>query len=793
MHAHDADLNDTLRYSLGQSEHAHLFELAPASGQLSWRTGARQLNASTHQLLVHVADTLDGGSGAAQSARVIVHVAPQLVGRSINFDAPAQADNNNNSKLSNELDTSAAAAKSGATKQTRATSAAAAAQRSSVATVMSSLQHMVRSFSFFDMPMSSALLLSVLLALLVCLLLVVVLSMTLHVYKRRTKHKRQRHHMAAAAHFRQQQLRVASCAAPTNTSARYARPPSSAGSSTPTHSTGAGDASGATSASTSTAALATISAAVHNAPKSSRVSFGNQQQRASPPHDSRTSSRLSMVGRLGAKVAPLSATTATAIERATACASKSPAPLDCSLVSSLSSGAHSKRSFGNTDTSTTTTDDSSVMHCGHYSVSRISGSPVSSDTKRPQAERRARKHAKQQQQRQKQPVEASLRNIVRDLVVATTTQLPQPQQHHDEPEKRSRSTQVLREELAELTNSQPDIKAYRKLPLGSLARPLRKSHASDANSQQQQQQQASDSAIASDASSASASNYRSTSEQLDGLMALIRQRGTQPDTATRLAQLQTELRAVAQSDASPIKWPADAAPSRPKRLTWDDELDGSPLSPQSRAHEDEPTAISVAPDECDLCIAAVCQSTSAIDEDSECFVAPEVQLRSAMAAATAAANKPQRVSPLVGNHVYMAASGDETDERHQFAEEHFLFSSACTFNADTMQQPQQQQQQQQNNTTNNSIGLSDQQPQQSNQQLAQQNHEDNCLDYTIVQSSQFHVDAFAAAASASASTSARHTQVSSPSAYQQAKHQHQHQQQQLHHQDLSALMTSAVL
>lgn len=226
VQAHDADLNDTIHYSL-TGDQAHLFEIN-SNGLLSLRPNVKQLNISSCQLIVQAADSLSTPPIHTQQARVNLHVAPQLVGRSLNFDttaptatttaaAAAAAEGRpqiGSRSTQQQWSSFGGGGGGGLQSATRTLNTLANAekepvahQRSSLATVMASLQHMVRSVNFLDMPMSSALLLSALLAFLVCLLLIVVISMSVHFYLRRSKLRQtRRRHLVAAAHLRQAHL-----------------------------------------------------------------------------------------------------------------------------------------------------------------------------------------------------------------------------------------------------------------------------------------------------------------------------------------------------------------------------------------------------------------------------------------------------------------------------------------------------------------------------------------------------------------------------------------------------------
>jgi len=283
VQAFDADLNDSIVYSLlfppqsqakweqpSQSSHplASQLQIGPSSGQLSLARPLASVwaaNASSLQFLVQASDTLGPPEGRhKQQARVTLHVAPQIVGRSIRLDglgaseleqsnhqvlvAPSQAGASSllggrnrlllvHSQLGSPGELHPTSSESSTVIQAVHHQPASASQldslqqlpaapdnhklqgspisgsnggtgnsgqRSALATVVSSFQHMMRSVNFLEMPMSSALLLSALLAFLLCLLLIVVISMSVHVYKRRGKLTARRRHLSAAAHLRQQ-------------------------------------------------------------------------------------------------------------------------------------------------------------------------------------------------------------------------------------------------------------------------------------------------------------------------------------------------------------------------------------------------------------------------------------------------------------------------------------------------------------------------------------------------------------------------------------------------------------
>lgn len=527
VQANDGDLNDTLRYALVGGDFAHLFELGAQTGLLSLRASTRQLDLTSCQLLVTATDSLPTPTGTQHTcqARVHIYVAPQLIGRSLNFEH-LQTSRMDAANETGKLASSRLHPANLRERQLVATSN----QRSSVATVMASLQHMVRSVNFLDMPTSSALMLSALLALLVCLLLVLVASMGLHVYKRRRK-SRHRQHLAATAHLRRPNLALV-------------HPSSSAPDS---------------------AAPSSMSAA----------SQGPARYLVAPETPSKPP------------------------------ASSNGEP---SLISSLAS-SQSKRSYRSNST-----DDSSVMHCGHYSVT---------------ASRR--------------PSPAALRGVASgptgaELAAAAIKSLVREADEEEAAERHERALaepkELRADELSVLTCAKPGIKSYRKLPINSLV-------LSPTGEQESASSQAAhDSAIASDSST----EHTPPKPAAGALMALIREPHSSPAGAE-------------------IKWPAGATPQRVKRLTWDDELSQDGREPNNNNNDD-------ALDDC-------------------CFVAPDFRL--------------PMMSPL-SNHEY--------PNEHEDVEQHFLFSHPSSPAAGGL------------------AGSAE----------AEASGQNNCLDYTIVQSSQFQVD-----------------------------------------------------
>lgn len=604
VQAHDADLNDTLRYSLVGGEFAHLFEIGPLSGQISLKPSIRQLDVTSCQLLVLVADSLampPNQPAHTSQARVNLQVAPQLIGRSLNLNQTPKVVATLRPPEMNQTTREMAGAEEqpagsqGARSLAKDRQQVLLNQRSSVATVMSSLQHMVRSVNFLDMPMSSVVLLSGLLALLVCLLLVIVLSMGVQIYKRRVKH-RHRHHLSATAHLRRPNMALVH--------------PSSS------NSNGSSPSSSLPSSSAPLPAQGLTGASRYLAARSSKTS----------PLAAPTRHETNLLGSPKQE------------------ASKQAAG-ELSMISSLSSN-QSKRSYRSN-----TTDDSSVMHCGHYSVTA---------SRRPSPSQRAHLSG---------PIKSLLGPTGAELAAAAIKSLVREADEEEAAEQeadrarqsrnnsscspQSNSLAELRvsaNELTVLTNSKPGIKSYRKLPLGSLVRTQAPREPECTASKGDQV--TSDSAIASDSSTEAASRQpgAAASPQRSGaLMALIRE----PQGA---------------GQASEIKWPTGATPQRVKRLTWDDEL--------SLAEDRDGN-----------------NNSADAHQDDCCFVSPDFRL----------------MSPL-SNHEY-PIEGTTNLEDH-YAEQHFLFSHpgspAANLAAPLAGEP-----------------------------AGSQN---NCLDYTIVQSSQFQVE-----------------------------------------------------
>lgn len=835
--AHDADLNDTLRYSIS-GEHENLFDISQSSGQLSLKSNIKQLNITSCHLIVIATDSLKPSPNGFHShqARVNFHVAPQLVGRSINFGGMTTSSNTENdnqqdtkvlsSRISNEhqhnnqqdwsSSPSLSARFAGGAQVSRSLQTSSSGskdvtpsnQRSSVATVMSSLQHMVRSVNFLEMPMSSALLLSALLAFLICLLFIVIISMSVHFYRRRMKQQRHRHrHLAAAAHLRHAHLASAlhgpqatarfkssttTSAANHNAAADSSNSPSLTNSS-PTNSTaadasprylsphtspsetfivkGAGFVSnnGSGNEKRCQAQAQTTTNAVGGKQRSTRTNRVNdvigapnngscrdvfvQRLSVGTPSSlnnfncpskpsNRTNSRLSVRSPVNNCSTIRGGEAFNRIKSASSNLNQA----DNSLISTMSS--HSKRSY-----QSNTTDDSSVMHCGHYSVNPeglSSPLPVSAGIE-------GRVKIPLRSKSREKSIEAAIKSLVREEEVSdseTETNKTnafavkqKTQLHSSEPEaliaemklhqQQQQHQQGVNEELSVLTNSKPGIKSYRKLPLSSLAR--QHNRVGPEESATIRRDSPNNSAILSEATSANSSsstNSNSTNnksvisrEEADaGLMAMIRNpekrilKGTenlisnfarqdsilsrkcngnnylnqnnegQETNGDHSISLSHQTARPNQTNSNNIKWPHDAIPSRVKKLTWDDELSVS---------------------------------------NEDCFVAPELRNISTNSCP---------ISPLSSNHQY-PIEGTTNNEDH-FAEQHFLFSNPCSpalmstdFNSSTYLAQQQQQRQQPHSIALQSMGNN--LPELDCSSMMGQN---NCFDYTIVQSSQFQVD-----------------------------------------------------
>lgn len=771
MLAHDADLNDTVNYSL-LGEHAHLFEINQ-HGQVSLRENIKQLNITSCQLTAQAMDSLAPPLHTHQ-ARINLHVAASLVGRSINFEHLHQhqqqdqldarlfgsrnlIDSRASSGDSNQAgsDWTSSYSSAGGSRQVglREQQPANANQRSSVATVMSSLQHMVRSVNFFDMPFSSALLLSALLAFLICLLLIVVVSMSVHLYRRRSK-IRQRQQLAAAAHLRHAHM-TAAIHQPGEGRSRYlpsSGPPSgnnncgsgssSSPDSSPTNSTGAGNSptnflaiqqSAPTNRNLDAANRTNLSplspsrivqqankqqAANNSNPKCSEL-LTQQTGRTPAARTGQTGSRQSQVsngatilqspvpqlntGTLSGRLdggPPLSSLLSLNETRPPS----KPPGAEISLISTLSS-QRSKRSYRSN-----TTDDSSVMHCGHYSVN-ASQSPQQQLADSYTSDRRPGSRPNSCQQ----SVEAAIKNLVRAGSEDNELELTASNERLADivKQKRRKSSSATSgsannnlhyaqpsNELAVLTESKPGIKAYRKLgrPQNKVAPEVDRPTPSDglvfsAGQAKGRADANPDSANASEASPSSAGQQQQQlQQQYEGLMAMIRDPDLRGSAASRGGgPTQAHQSERPFSPPSAIKWPQGAVPNRVKKLTWDDEL-------------------------------------SINNED--CFVAADIP----------ALNTNCPMSPLSSNHQYPVRAIESNED--QYAEQHFLFSNTCSpapLSADYTSFA----------TAAGVVGAAratgGQQPSYRVLDAEQSSMlgQNNCFDYTIVQSSQFHVDAFA--------------------------------------------------
>lgn len=137
-------------------------------------------NLTSLQLLVHASDSLGPNwSHHNATARLHLLISAQLVGRSLNEIQVADRSGHKSFESKSE--------------QTDRVQ-----HRSSLATVMSSLQHMVKSASQLEVPLPSALHLSALLALLICLLFMLVVAMSVHFYRRHSKIRLHRRQLIAA-------------------------------------------------------------------------------------------------------------------------------------------------------------------------------------------------------------------------------------------------------------------------------------------------------------------------------------------------------------------------------------------------------------------------------------------------------------------------------------------------------------------------------------------------------------------------------------------------------------------
>lgn len=862
VQAHDADLNDTIHYSLS-GDRSSLFEIN-TQGQISLRARLtnQQLNLTQYTFTVLATDTLRSGTNNNNSqqhtaqARVNLHIAPQLIGRSLNLE-PSSADQLSKSFNSRSLASTDNVAANNLIKQKEQSQVIPSSQRSSVATIVSSLQHMARSVNFLEMPMSSALLLSALLAFLVCLLLIVIISMSVHFYRRHTKSSRRRQLTAAA------QLRHAHMAArlqavsqggpnPAQLGAhndRRFRGNRSSGSSpsydtndshgsSPTNSTGAGSgnnssrnhqqqqhqqvaatqaskslsveskgnknnqvvpliktsplcsvASGNQSSSSATSLLTTTVAMTkkRSSPLTSKLtakvapssdlnnntlyqaitSVAPMRNGTSTCHQSSNNNDSLPRSHIRSPLEVLSAQLSDTVNQARRnqrsplrsqrlnAASATPTQMssiscaignntngrESSLISSLSS--QSKRSY----LSNTTDDDSSVMHCGHYSVQGAQAKSPSNDYNGRAGNLSAGLVRQSAFNLSQSPIEAAIESLVRGgkpIGTTSTTNEIKSQNLYLSPASSAatsngsggnlsgggggnnkyadmRFSQQSQQELAALTSSKPGIKSYRKLPLmGSLVRPVRQKfdqHTGnleniDLNQElaegaymENQRSNQQDSAIVSDASQSSGRSVVANGDQNSGgLIAIGKPIATNGDSET-----------TAYSTANGIKWPNGSIPQRVKRLTWDDEL--------SCAGIDDATQLANSNDNTHLPVMDPYHYQSHLYDPA------------GRSAAQAHATK----TPT-----------DQQQQQHQ----HFLFTPSPTSPAllsagDLNSQSQTEningitmnshQVYRNNNSDNINSSLKPDGTSDSMMIMGQ----NNCLDYTIVQSSQFHVDSLA--------------------------------------------------
>lgn len=682
VQAHDGDLNDTVRYSLS-GEQAHLFNIHPSTGQVSLRSSIKQLNITNCQLIVIATDSLGQQSQPPQQqfthqARLNLHIAPQLVGRSINFDSSTAFGGGDSAKARSltgvERDSTADEWLTPA-KQTKLITAkerdlsAISNQRSSVATVMASLQHMVKSVNFFDMPMSSALLLSALLAFLICLLFILLVSMSVHIYRRQINKSldRRRHHQQQhLAHIRHAHLAstnqlLAMAAGPPVPQPALARYLQQSPSTNSTNTTPASSSSGNNGQSPPSSLRQQVLQVSEPARKmTAKVSPAPSHRPASVL----SAARLSQAG-MGPAVSlePLETLSAQLQQRRAQqqllmqqAAHGSP---QMSMISSPSLGRRSKHSYRSTEDGDDDDDDSSsVMHYGHYSVNASFGRPT-----KPQ----------QQQQQQKNGTKLfsanerdELRDDGRQLVRGENNNetMSSSQLHSDRPQAASNCYTINADE-----DGSPGIKSYRKLPanLGSLARPqvgkfsCQPTHGSEPKGLLTQANTQQDSAIASDESSSSNSN--SNSKRIDQ-----QQQQQQPQHELRRDEPDIEVPSPPLCrTGNLIRWPLGSVPQRVKKLTWDDEL-----SQKSNFEDDDDPAA------------------------GECYVAPDYEGRLASAA----------------GHRYQ-----QQQQQQQEQEARMLFSNPCS------PAPQMSM-----HSANNS--------QLDSASIIGQN---NCFDYTIVENSQFQM------------------------------------------------------
>jgi hypothetical protein len=838
--------NDLQQQQQQQNAATRLFEIGP-NGQLSLKAGIRHLNVSHCQLVVQASDSLGPSSAHhKQVARVNIYVAPQIVGRSLNLSAgqaeaghenggheneaklftnsqhyslqsaesvaanwPAARKNsrdfaqrllkehaNQNGRQAPLVEQKLAGAESvtvASQPEVYVGQPAPSSQRSSLATVMASLQHMVKSVNFFEMPMSSALLLSVLLTFLVCLLLIVVISMTVHVYRRSIKarsRRQQRQRLQAAARLRHHAQLVAGGAGGGSSTVSNASPYGSATSSISspqlsTHAPPPGQPrSGPTNASrnyydnlalaassTSTITTTTATAAQANANKppdptgagpessnhnnnsnsnncssltsstgmtnsaeASRVSSasspslcllalgggGGGKQRAPPNGERRTKRRPKTADKhfQALKISISNETTTSATRPATdGSAETYSRPMGPSKQNPIyvgdTSGApvtmqasgdskQDKRSqFGEpraiaSRSSGLTSDDdsSSATNCGHYSVN---GTMENAGGRR-----RAGPPTLAKGREKRDALDTAIGKLVR--------------QHGLEADQEGLAAQDTN------GGQKPAADSYRRLPLmNSLVRP--------AKSQQQQQQARPPNFVAANRVA-----------PIDQLLSSHQQRVEQAAqvAAAAVAQHRVGLMAMVresmngdqarQQAAAQIRWPSESIPQRIKKLTWDDELSccddsiGTEPGQRQQARLMAGGLNGGGGDNDD-------------DDDEECYVSPDVRLGSEREL-----------------HRYEAEQELETQQQNKF-----LFSLSNHM-LPSLSQQQQHQQPAGDSRAPDDAGeplskcldldeLGGEATSAPSSHVNGRHNQNNCLDYTIVNDSQFHADSLAGAIS----------------------------------------------
>lgn len=769
VQAHDADLNDTLRYSITSTacqpaalagtpaaNSSHLFEINSA-GQLSLRPGTRQLNFSSCQLIVQVQDSLNSKSPTSTNThqtKIMLHIAPQILGRSINFDAQPttvsastsqslitsattlansiaddQQPTQNKWLISGNSPNANAEVLGLASSKTLAVGKQHQAhqppvvvvnnQRSSLATVMSSLQHMVKSVNFFEMPMSSALLLSALLAFMVCLLFIVIISMSVHVYKRRSKWRRRRH-LAATAHLRHAHL--AAALAPATSRHLTTGPGMGVGAGEQSPRVSGGSPTSSSSGSSPTTCGTTASGQpVQRQLAGSPVDVGasGDNRKASPEQPN----QAPVLGSLQQRIVESSAMQGKASGRFrdqllmtdTTGTGGGGGPNQSSLISSLSSRHSNNRlssyKLDSSLTTTATSDDSSssVMNCGHYSVngtmqsrqvarrSPASDSKLASGAKRKTPVGSPTGNGSLGEPRTS--IEAAIRSLVRQPEGDETDT-----NYHEEKQANSKTTNASKvdDELSILTAGKPGIKSYRRLPLmNSLVRPVKSQ------------------------------------------LMMIQSNGLANNKVGPMSSIDSANQWPQQS----IRWPSEATPQRVKKLTWDDEL--SCNTTNLNIYEDDQ-------------VRSRMYSNNNEDnlnelQDQDCYISPDVGLHESPTSVGhiyyTQSTSQSRVNSATGHVNISPANQYEPKQQQQL----FLFSASANC---TPISPQL------NGNYNNHHHQYNLSPNHFNQepdgrqateltgdmssaaaaaaQHLEAQHENNCLDYTIIQNSQFQVDSLQA-------------------------------------------------